>query len=681
MDFEKLAKYLGLTLLITSIFTYLYIAYFTLNYRNIYDDHVTWFHVHVIEYLRKNGNPWNDTSLRYVDGRNLFASPVLIDFLISLLNTPLGSWTLFMGIIYLIVVFLLTYMFSRNLLISGFAAQLLAVSPCFSYWFKYNVYGSYTIQPLLLVSLALLGFGVSNRNTRYLLLGSIVGLIVWFLLANGWIMFLLYALFLSAIMFKGVFEKTYLVPATIFIVFSLPLNILLNIPYVTVYHGFSYIALLFIALIYSMILWFSRVLSKNALFSLEIIGTIGVYPLAYYVVALIDLYLGFPGILENYSRIYNPLLDYGVVGLLTLLALVMVIRSRILQDIRARFLEFTLVTSFVVNVILAYNIHVLTVLGIASIIPFTAFALVTVARSLYELSSGRIRVLYTVVALWIIIGSLVSSAIPSYAISSSSPTIYYGDLPREFLRKIRVNESSLIKALDSIKSDVGKKLIISYWGYSYWITGYLGPNTYTLADPSGSEKGWKIISWIFLSDEDTSYSLIKKLVGNRSDLEVYVVVSEIISIQQGEATETGKMADIGAAVIIPPATPEENPVESYRPFGDVYRVLQYIEYGGFNMSYYLTTQIRYYHELPLSWTRNMINTLLVKLIVKGLNQLGYDAVNSIYAEFPIKLEKPRYFQLVNATLVPLYYVNEYGYKYKVYSFTAIYKVNLELGES
>ena len=122
MDLDKVFKVLGIVLLVSAMITYMYISYFSLTYKEVYDDQVTWFHVHVINYIRNNGNPWDDRGLRFIDGRNLFSSPILLDFLLATLNIPVGVWTLFSGFLYIIVIFIATYIFSRNWLVAGFAS-------------------------------------------------------------------------------------------------------------------------------------------------------------------------------------------------------------------------------------------------------------------------------------------------------------------------------------------------------------------------------------------------------------------------------------------------------------------------------------------------------------------------------------------------------------------------------
>ncbi len=678
MKYEEVMVYLGLILLLIALTTYALFSYIVLSYRNIPDNMVTWFHLHVINYLRVGGDPSRDFSLRYIDGRDLWASPILIDYVFASLNIDPGLWTLVTGLFYIALVFIVTYIFSKNPLIAGFASLLFSVIPCFNYWFKYNVYGPYTLQFLWLFLIMLLSKGLVEGKRSYLVVFSIVNPLTWLMWSEAWFILLLYSIYVSALLYRGIFSEKHLYMGVIILLTTLPLNIILGIKYITVYHVYAYIVLLLNVLIGFLVLKTRELISEHGFLALRIVSVTTSYPIAYYVIALINRYVVFPGFLEDYSKIYNPLLDYGIVGLFTLLALIMVIRSRILQDIGSRMMEFMLISGFIVAVVLAYGLHVLSVIAVSAITPFIAFAVITVVSSLYRLSSGRLRIIYVVVSLWIVIGGITANAIPAYTVSSAPPDINYMDVPREILIKVHVNESSLLKVLDSIKGNITREaLFISYWGYSYWITGYLGAYARTLADPHGSIEGQRLVSWIMLSDEETAYSLIKNLIGNKSAIDVYIVVSEVVSIDLKQTTSRVKLADLGAVLILPPRTPDERPERSYRAFGDLDRIFVYVEHGGFNVSKYIDTmKAKYYHEASLSWSGQMLNTLLVKLIVNGLKSMGYDVVNDIYSEFPLRVEKPKYFRLVSASLTPLQRVTRDIYDYQVYMYTAIYKVEL-----
>ncbi|MEM1921444.1 MAG: hypothetical protein QW615_01885, partial [Desulfurococcaceae archaeon] len=75
-------------------------------------------------------------------------------------------------------------------------------------------------------------------------------------------------------------------------------------------------------------------------------------------------------------------------------------------------------------------------------------------------------------------------------------------------------------------------------------------------------------------------------------------------------------------------------------------------------------------------------TVLVKLIVNGLDSLNIDVFNSVYNRLygerflNKEISKPIYFKLVNATVTPLYRVDRDVYSFQISLFVALYKVEL-----
>jgi len=680
---KNYARILGYTGLIIGVILYITLAYMLVENRDIYDDNVTWFHKYIVEYVKNAGDLSNARGLSFIDGRNLLASPILIDYIIAYLNIPLNYWTLLTGIIYIIVVFALTYVLTRDLVVSGVASMLLSVTPCFIYWFKYNVFGAYTFQPLTITAIILLGMGLTSGGRNKITVGVVLAILSWFIDSNGWLIPLTISVYLAILMYKNVIDVKYIYPSIAILSLTLPINIISRYTYITRYHVYAYASLLLVLILYLVLYRVKKTLGGVPRYAFAFIGSLSMYLIGLYITAYIDASIRIPGVLENYAKAFNPVMDLGVNGLFTLLALIMIIRSKMITSVENRFTELSLITVFVTGIVLAYYNQVLSVISIASMLPFISLALVSISTALIKSGRGYYRYVYGFIALWIIIGGLIASAIPSYTLSTSSPRIYYLDLPRELMLKREINSSALLHVLESIRFDNRSKLVIAYWGYSYWIVGYLGPNTYTLADPTGSINGWRIISWIFLSDEDTALGVIKGIVGNRTDIDVYVLVSEVVSIENVENPGGGRIiADIGHVLIMPPATPGGAARTSFMAVGDLGRILTYLAYSNYNASQYINpARAKYDHELPLAWSFKTPESLVVSLVVNGLNKLGYDAMNSIYMEMPLRIKGLKYFELVNSTLTQLYDVKQDIYNYTVYSFIALYKVNLYVNET
>ena len=115
MPGHKLVLVGGIVLLIVSLVLYVYLSYIDLPYKDVPDDMVSWFHLHVIDYLRSGGDPHNDTYLRLIDGRNLYLSPILIDLVVLTLNVSPWYLVLFMGIMYILLDFVSTFFVPDNI--------------------------------------------------------------------------------------------------------------------------------------------------------------------------------------------------------------------------------------------------------------------------------------------------------------------------------------------------------------------------------------------------------------------------------------------------------------------------------------------------------------------------------------------------------------------------------------
>lgn len=678
----KKTNTIGIVLLLISIIVHIYLGYFVITSRSVYDELVSWFHIYVINSIKSESFKVEDYALRYLSGRNLLQSPVLLDFFLALLSIEPGLWTLLISIVFLIILYFTTRLITGSDIVAGFSSLLVSTTPCFNYWFKYNIYGAYTLQPFFYMVFILLYYGFIHGSTKLILAASLLGSLLWFTWSDGWLILLIYSVFVSALLFKNILVKYYLYPIIVFLTTTLPLNLIIGYNYITFLHVFSYLTLLMATLFICLIIWFRDVLGPYSKVSINIASSISIFVISFYLVFILSNYFKYPGLMEDYSAVYNPLFDYGVIGLLSLLAIITIIRSRVLKDIRTRFLDFILVSSFTICLVLAYFIQPLSVISTASITPYISLSIISIGSIIYRAGTGRLKIVYLIITIWLVTGSIVSSAIPSYAVSRYSPLINIVDIPRELVRKIVVTESGFINALYSLRNIDNDKLIICYWRYSYWVLGLLGSNTHTLADIRGDEDGWRAYSWIILSDELTAYELIKKIVGNNTGLEVYIVVSEIISIDLTVSSER-KVAELGEAIVVPTTAPGQVADVTYQVHGDIARIPQYISIAGFKYSDYLSARgIKYPHEYSMTWTFRTLDTLLVKLFVHGLDNLGYDVFNSVYNRIygervlNNEVEKPVYFKLINATVTPLHRIDRDLYSYQICLYVALYKVEL-----
>ncbi|RLG91488.1 MAG: hypothetical protein DRO16_00305, partial [Thermoprotei archaeon] len=215
MPGHKLVLVGGIVLLIVSLVLYVYLSYIDLPYKDVPDDMVSWFHLHVIDYLRSGGDPHNDTYLRLIDGRNLYLSPILIDLVVLTLNVSPWYLVLFMGIMYILLVFVSTFFVSRNWIVAGLASVLFSTTPAFIYWFKYNVFGAYIGQALWLALFIIMGIGFSRKNNILVIVSALVFSVLWIMWPGSWILMVLYSIYLSALCYKGTIFKEALIAGTL----------------------------------------------------------------------------------------------------------------------------------------------------------------------------------------------------------------------------------------------------------------------------------------------------------------------------------------------------------------------------------------------------------------------------------------------------------------------------------
>lgn len=671
---------IGIVLLFISIISYIWMSYYLNAHRDIPDDMVSWFHLHVIQYLREGRNALSDTYLRFIDGRNLMLSPILLDLFVVKTNISPWTATIVSSLIYIVLVFIVSYLISKNMYVAGFSAVLFSFTPAFIYWFKYNMFGAYISQSLWLIVPILLWLGLRGGNLYLSVIGSILFGVLWLMWPGAWIILVIYSVYLSALIYKGTIFRESLITGLLLLVLSIPLNILTGFLYLTVYHLFSLVLLssnLVIGFIEYRIMHAAGEYSR---FAWRIMGSFMGYAIGFISAFLLLDFISGYGVYEDYYHLYNPLYDYGVIGILSIIAIIVVVRSHILADLKNKFLEFVLISGFIIGIIAAYFDPTLTVFAASSITPFIALGLISIASFLSSSSKGLYRVLYTIIAAWILFGSILGNAIPSYAVITMPPSVYYGDFTYEILHNKSVSESPLLKALDYVINNTdGEAIVISYWGFSYWIVGYVGENARTLADYKGSLRGQRTISWIMMSDEGTAYQLIKMLVGNNSGIDVYVMISEVVSVEEAGAAPIARYVHIGRPIVIPLQTPGQTQV-LYQPVGDIARIPLYLSYINASIPSYLDyTKARYYFEVPLAWKDKAKESLVVKLVVDALRREELSVVNDVLSPIPVEgISTPRFFKHVTTIMLPLYLVDTGTVKLRVTYMVALYKVKMNI---
>ncbi|GEM_PF-1499384 len=671
----------GIILLAVSLAWYIYTCYITDAAKwSVMDGVIAWFHQHVVDYIVSGGPLTADAHLRFVSPRNLLYSPILIDRIVAAMHLLPGYWTLATGIVFIFLVFLVAMYIFRNPVTAGLAALLFTTTPGFIYWFKYNNYGDYTAQFLWLIAVLVIGIGIKRNSKPLMIIGSIIVGILWVAWSGGWMAPLVYAGFLALLIYAGKIGKTQIIPSISMLIILPLFNIITQTYFITFYHILSYVALIVMTIIAVIEYRMIREAGPLSRVSWRLIGIVVGIALIVSVSITVNQYVS----LVNYPAFIKPYelpIDLGVIGILSLLAFILLLRGRILSGLETSFSAYALFAGFIIGLLGGFVDHTMPVVAIASMAPLVAYSLYVVAsftsRHTERIKNVGIRIAYIIGIVWILVGSVVAGALPSYEMINEPPRIYYGDLTRNLVGNATINESAILQALDFIKNNsTGDTLVICYWGYSYWVVGYLR-NAYTIADPDGSLYGKRLISWFFMSDEYTAINLIKEIIGNKSDINVYVLVAEAISIEKTMGASSLKLAYIGR-VIPGPRTTTGQQTLYYQTVGDIGRIPTYISGTGRSIAQYLETyKVRSIFELPLAWNNVTEQSMAVRLVLNAIKDLGYKPVNGVLSEEPISNIQPlKFFKFEKGFIIPLYNVVAGFRSFQVSYMVAVYKAEL-----
>lgn len=118
------------------------------------------------------------------------------------------------------------------------------------------------------------------------------------------------------------------------------------------------------------------------------------------------------------------------------------------------------------------------------------------------------------------------------------------------------------------------------------------------------------------------------------------------------------------------------PTVYYGAVGDLYRIPLYASL--INMSYleYINTGVgRTVYEVPLAWNSKGAETLISSLTIHGLSQVGFNVYNILYSQEKLS-SATRYFELINASVKPVYKVSVSYLTYEVNYVVLIYRLDV-----
>ncbi|MCI4461861.1 MAG: hypothetical protein JHC12_02735 [Thermogladius sp.] len=642
------------------IASYLLLGLYTLKYSMPSD--VSWFHVYVAEYA---GYPF-DKALSVISPLDLRRYDVLGDLLLRQLGfKQLDIASIVSGILLLVFAGVLSYYWSRDFYATGLAVLLIATTPGFIYWFKQGMLGPWLYIPLVLLGVLLASMAYERRNLALSVLAGLILGLSWILNGSTWVVLVAYSIALSVLVIAGKPGWVEFSPSLV-IILTLASAIVLGYRYITFWH---LLAVGFLA--GSIAGWLVSERLGLGRASLKLIAVVSALISSVAVFALLGLVFETPGVGDVYYKQYNPMFDLGVPGLLLVLAFLALLRSARGLPAPESFTRAILLAASIIAIILGYVSVVAELYAIVFSSILAAFVVVRLLEGVRLFKGGLSRVSSLLLSLLILSALIGGNAVSSRAVSLSLPSIISLDIPLTYLNSTAAGYSGLPQLLASISNSnatQGVSLVVVYWGYSHYVLGYTGRGFVTLAGPAGPAEGWRLTSWIMISDEATAAGIIRRLMLEYNITRAYVIVGEAISVEH--TLYGSNQTHLGRAVLVNYQTG----TVTYQPLGDIARIPMYVALSNQSLTDYIDySKATYFTNAPLAWTGRAASSLVAELTTYAASSLKYPVSNDIYSPQALNPGPLRFFRLVNTTLIPLDTVVGTASVYNNYYLLAVYQ--------
>lgn len=668
----KYKHVVGISLLIIAVVSYVYLAYI-LPANDVLDDSVGWFHKHIIRFIA-NEKSYSDRYLWFPKSFDLLRTPIFIDkivVLIGLASNP-GLLTIAFGALLAIIAYIIGYTIFKEPIAAGIGSIIGVLTPATLYWFRINMFGSYIAGVIGILSLASIDFALRRNSKLAIVLSIILFTASWLLWSSAWFIQIIYSLYIITLIYSGKITKNSLYIGLVLLILSLPINAITMSYYITIYHIFSILLLtasLILAYIeYRVVTEFRESLKRNVW---RFLGIFIPFITSISLSLIINQTIELPGISESYLKAYKPFADYMAVAVLAPFSIVLFLRAGYFEKIERSFIEFLVVAGFMTGIVVAFIDPTLSVYSSILIAPIIAYGLERLATVTIKSVRSRWKYLYFIGTLWIIFSAVIANAYTSYTISTAKPTIYYGPVARNLV-ETPPRSSPLLDVLSYVEND---SLVIVDWTKSYWVIGY--KDVYLISDPKAPIYNKKLLSQILVSNEYVSLGIISSLIREYGIKNVYILISEVISVEN--ATGEFRSAHIGRPLIT--TTREGLQEANFLPVGDIAKFIDYLNLANYSITKYIDkNKATYGFQIPLAWKEEAKETVLVKLIITAINELGYPPVNDVYSKAPAYLleeQQPKYIEFVNASTTYLYTIRTDFMSYNVYYMVALFKVDLE----
>lgn len=657
---------IGIALLIASVALYVYLVFlFNPSQQGIPDDAVAW----IASYAKASGSIQD-----YCGAFQGACEWVLkaVYYSANALSVQPSQLALIGGVSLLLSAFILYFLVFKDAFIAGFSTLLLSTSPVFIYWFKPSNYGfpAWLFAGVLAIALTILYLS-TRRKVILVAVSAVYGLALT-LYPGAWVLSVITGVTFLLTLLREKQFSTYIYGLTAWLAAYAAPVLLLGTSYLTSTCMLGIIWLATPAVLAG--LFYKSPEKASVRFFTE-------FFLAIFSI-LLSTFLFKTGLLTGYaeifSRRFNPVIDYGVLGIFSLMGLIVFSRSEILAG--KGFARTVFPAGFLLGLVLPYVDPTSALSSLVFLAPLVGITLASVAASTIFIENFRRRILFATISIVILAGGVAANAAYSASVVIAKPSIYLADMDLYLgVGEKLLNESAWASALETLKANLsstsGNVLVVSYWDYSWWILGYVGGagEVKVLSTPLSDLSYKRLTSWVLLSDELTAVKILKNVSEATGASTIYLVVSTAFSI----SLTGGKSNNAYIGAVIPGASNQYGiQLPYYAAAGDLYRIPVYSSLMNKSLYEFINTGVgRTVYEVPLAWSARGSETLLASVIVDGLSKAGFNVYNVLHSQNKLS-STLKYFELVNVTAKPVYSVTVSYYSFEVNYAVLIYRLNV-----
>ncbi|MEM2579225.1 MAG: hypothetical protein QXN03_03035, partial [Desulfurococcaceae archaeon] len=581
-------------------------------------------------------------------------------------------FTVAMGLALIVGVYALSRETFKNDLVAGISSLLLAFSPAVGYWFRVNMFGTYTITPLSLFLAITTSKYLDSGRRSWCLMGIALAALIWIFWSNAWITTAAYSIYLFYRIISRRMEFREIIYGVAILIVPLAIQAAVGLKY------FTLPQLLSLMLLASAI--------AAGLMDLTILGKITVEPLmnvaklsliafsmlsATIISLIVSNAFALQAIGESYSKSYRPIADYSVFSILAPASLIFLVNASRSMGGGRKYLLFSMPIGFFTAVISGYVDPSLSVYATALAASMTALMLFKLITVFVRVSKRSLRI--TLVALFVGLMALivVAEGASSITIVKGKPGVFYGGLSRNLFAE----EPTTSYVLDLLSLIESGSIVVAEDSYAYWVVDYA--NAYVIASPFSSNEQKALLASILVSDEYRATARLSSLVKELNVSKAYLIVSEVVTVEQ--PLWGSVKVNLGRPIFTYTATGATETY--YAPTIDLAKLAERVIAAGYSLTeYFNLPNVPTPMQLPLAWSDKAFDSILVKALVyavqTNMSNLG-GVFNTYYSSSPISVEEMTYMKLISVKRIPLISEQRDLTTYSTYLIAALYEIDVE----